>query len=395
MNSIEKFSSGKSRGGRTVTVLLVIGIFAGLVWHTFAGRSIRPAKPPLAPLAVPVQSALVTRADIPLFLEGLGTVQAFNTVTISSRVDGELQDILFKEGQVVKRGDLLARIDPRPYQAALDLAFAAKDKDQAQLENVRRDLDRYLLLAPKDLASKQMVDTQRALVAQMEAQLKADQANIDNARTQLDYTTLRSPICGRTGIRLMDVGNILHGANSAGIVVVTQMQPIAAIFTLPEDVLPMINQAIAQGSVEVIALSRDNATTLDKGTLALVDNQIDQTTGTIRLKATFPNANSALWPGEFINTRLLLQVQHQVLTIPATAVQRGPNGIFAYVVKQDSTVEARPITGTEKGDTMVVNGGLRESERVVTSNQYRLQPGTPVQTDVHGAPPPPGGGLSQ
>ena len=361
-----------------VTIIAVVG---GLVWLHRPVKAI--AEAPAKAQSVVVQTALTTRTNMPKYLEGLGTVQAFNTVTITARVDGQLQAVAFTEGQQVKQGDLLAQIDSRPYQAALDLAVATKSKDDALLENAKRDLNRYLILQPKNLTSKQTLDTQRSLVAQTEAQVKADQANIDSAQTQLDYTSIRSPISGRTGVRLVDVGNNVHSTDATGIVTVTQIQPISLIFTLPEDALQQVNEALTKGTVGVAALSRDGATTLDTGTLLLVDNQIDQTTGTIKLKATFPNAKNTLWPGQFVNARLLLQIQQQVLTIPSTAAQRGPNGIFAYVVKPDSTVEARPLkTSAETGDTLLVEGGLVEGERVVISNQYRLQPGTLVKTDA-------------
>jgi multidrug efflux system membrane fusion protein len=384
MNSASKVSFGKVRLSRTRIVLLCAVVVIGLVWLSLSEHG-KSSVGPVKPQAVLVRIAQATRTDVPQYLEGLGTVQAFNTVTVTDRVDGQLQKVAFTEGQTVKKGDLLAQIDPRPYQAVLELAIATKSKDEAQLENAKRDLDRYLILAPNNLASKQTLDTQRALVAQLEAQIKADQANIDSAKTQLDYTTITSPINGRTGIRLVDVGNNVHSTDTTGIVVITQMQPITLIFTLPENVLPQVNKALAQGPVGVTALSRDDSTTLDQGTLLLVDNQIDQTTGTIRLKATFPNSNNTLWPGQFINARLLLQVRHQALTIPSTAAQRGPDGMFVYVVKPDSTVEARPLkTGVEMGSILLVESGLQEGERVVTSNQFRLQPGISVRTDANG-----------
>jgi membrane fusion protein, multidrug efflux system len=387
MNNNLKELFGKIRLSRTRMVLLGAGVViaVGLVW-LFRSDHNKTSVGPVKPQAVSVQTALVTRTDVPQYLEGLGTIQAFNTVMVTERVDGQLQQIAFTEGQTVKKGDLLAQIDSRPYQAVFELATATKSKDEAQLDNAKRDLDRYMILAPNNLASKQTLDTQRALVAQLEAQIKADQANIDSAKTQLNYTTITSPINGRTGIRLVDVGNNVHSTDTTGIVVITQIQPISLIFTLPENVLPQISQAMAHGQVKVIALSRDDITTLDQGNLLLVDNQIDQATGTIRLKATFPNAKNTLWPGQFVNARLLLQAWHKALTIPSTAAQRGPNGMFAYVVKPDHTVEARALkTGVEIGGTLLVESGLQEGERVVTSNQFRLQPGISVQTDVNDA----------
>lgn len=331
--------------------------------------------------AIAVETALASRSDVPVYLEGLGTVQAFYTVTVTARVDGELQKVGFVEGQTVKKGDLIAQIDPRPFKAALDQAIATHAKDVAQLASAKADLGRYEQLAPQNLASKQTLDAQHALVAQLEAQIKGDQANIDNARTQLSYTTITSPIQGKTGIRRVDPGNNVHATDTSGIVVVTQVQPIACIFTLPEEDLPTLNRALEAGNVAVAAVSRDGKTDLDQGTIALVDNQIDQSTGTIRVKATFPNPHNALWPGEFINARVLVRTEHNALTVPTAAIQRGPNGMFAYVVKADSTVEARLLkVGNENNDLTVITDGLKDGEQVVLSNQYRLEPGARVRS---------------
>ena len=341
---------------------------------------------------VRVETALATRGDVPVYLEGLGTVQAFYTVTITPRVDGELMKLGFVEGQMVKPGDLLAQIDPRPFQAALDQAQAAKAKDAAQLANARRDLERYVSLAPEEFTSEQTLETQRALVAQLEAQVAGDQAAIDNARTQLDYTAIRSPIQGRTGIRLTDPGNILHATPATGIVVVTQVQPIAVIFTLPADALQAVNAAMGSGPVAVTAVSRDGKNVLGTGTVKLIDNQIDQTTGTMRLKAVFPNQDGKLWPGDFVNARVLVQTRHAALTIPSAAVQRGPSGVFAYVVTPDATVQMRPLQiGGESGALTIVEQGLEAGDRVTTNNQYRLQAGAHVSR-VEAAPASPAGG---
>src|SRR5882757_8171725 len=362
-------------------VVGAIALLAAAVWLLLPDRRSDAAGPPKnGGGAIAVDVANVKRTDVPVYLDGLGTIQAFNTVTVTARVDGELQKIAFEEGKTVNKGDLLAQIDPRPFQAALELALAAKAKDEAQLQSAKADLERYLTLAPENLASKQILDAQRATVAGLEAQIKGDQATIDNARTQLQYTTITSPIQGRTGIRRVDVGNNVRATDTNGIVVVTQLQPISLIFTLPEDALSVIGSAMTNGTVTVEALSRDGSKELDRGTVTLVDNQIDQTTGTIRLKAVFPNPQNKLWPGQFIDARVLVRTDKGALTIPSTAVQRGPDGMFTYVVKSDSTVEARPLkVGEESGAVTVVQNGINEGERVVTSNQYRLQPGVHVK----------------
>jgi multidrug efflux system membrane fusion protein len=367
-------------GGLVVLVLLVVA------WRIVVQKRAAVAAH-TAPPAIAVDTAAANHTDVPIYLLGLGTVQAFYTVTVTARVDGELQRIAFTEGQQVRKGDLLAQIDPRPNQAAYEQAVATKAKDAAQLENAKRDLDRYTLLQPQDLASKQTVDTARALVDQLKAQVAVDQALIDNARAQLDYTRITSPINGRTGIRLIDPGNIVHAAATTGIVVVTQVQPISVIFTLPEEDLSAVGAALAAGPVAVTTLSRDGNTELDQGTLTLIDNEIDQATGTARLKATFSNTRNTLWPGQYVNARVLVRTDRNALTLPTSAVQLGPNGPFTYVIKSDSTVEVRPLKlGEESGNLTVVKSGIALNERVVTSNQYRLQAGVRVR-DNAAAPP--------
>jgi multidrug efflux system membrane fusion protein len=352
-----------------------------LAWRAVV-RTTADAAAPMAPPAIAVDAAAAAHADVPIYLSGLGTVQAFYTVTVTARVDGELQKIAFTEGQTVHKGDLLAQIDPRPNQAAYAQAVAAKAKDAAQLVNARRDLERYTVLQPQDLASKQTVDTQRAMVDQLAAQIQVDQAVIDNAQTQLDYTRITSPIDGRTGIRLVDPGNIVHAAATTGIVVVTQVQPIAVIFTLPEEDLTAVSAALSAGPVAVTTLSRDGSAELDHGTVTLIDNEIDQTTGTAKLKAVFGNAHNTLWPGQYVNARVLVRTDRNVLTVPTTAVQLGPSGPFTYVVKPDSTVEVRPLKiGDESAGLTIVNAGLALNERVVTTNQYRLQAGAHVRVN--------------
>ncbi len=364
----------RALGGIALLVLLLIA-WRGLL-HKPVGATAQNAQQSIA-----VDTAAVAHADVPIYLQGLGTVQAFYTVTVTARVDGQLQRVAFNEGQNVHKGDLLAQIDPRPNQAAFDQAVATKAKDSAQLANALRDLERYTILQPQDLASKQTVDTQRATVDQLTAQIQVDQALIDNARTQLDYTRITSPINGRTGIRLVDPGNIVHAADTAGIVVVTQVQPISVIFTLPEEELGAVAKALAAGPVKVTTVSRDGGAELDEGTLTLIDNQIDQATGTVKLKATFDNAHNTLWPGQYVNARVLVRTDRDALTIPDAAVQLGPDGPFTYVVKNDSTVEVRPLhIGEASGGTTIVTRGLALDERVVTSNQYRLQSGVHVRS---------------
>lgn len=375
-----KFSTLQKRvllGSLALAVLLLIAW--RVIIHTEAADAASRKSPP----AIAVDTAAVAHSDVPIYLDGLGTVQAFYTVTVTARVDGEIQKIGFTEGQTVHKGDLLAQIDPRPNQAAYDQALATKAKDAAMLANAKLDLDRYIVLQPQDLASKQTVDTARANVNQLTAQVQVDQAAVDNARTQLDYTRITSPIDGRTGIRLIDPGNIVRAAGTAGIVVVTQVQPISVVFTLPEEDLAAVGAALEAGPVQVTTLSRDGNTVLDQGTLSLIDNEIDQGTGTARLKATFSNKRNTLWPGQYVNARVLVRTERNVLTVPSSAVQLGPNGPFTYVVKSDSTVEVRPLElGVESGGVTVITKGIALNERVVTSNQYRLQAGVRVRDNA-------------
>jgi multidrug efflux system membrane fusion protein len=363
-------------------MLLTASIVAAVVvaaWLTLGRRPATAAAKP-APQPITVDTAEVTQADVPIYLQGLGTVQAFYTVTVTARVDGQLNKIGFTEGQMVHKGDLLAQIDPRPNQAAYEQALATKAKDEAQLTNGKRDLERYISLQPHDLASKQTVDTQRATVDQLTAQLKVDKALIDNARTQLDYTRIVSPIEGRTGIRLVDPGNIVHAADTTGIVVITQVQPITVIFTLPEKDLSAVAAALAAGPVKVNTMARGGGDELDEGTLSVIDNQIDQGTGTLKLKAVFKNARNALWPGQYVDARVLVRTDRKAMIIPTPAIQLGPNGPFTFVVKSDSTVEIRQLKiGEDNGGMTIVSSGLNLNERVVTTNQYRLQAGTPVR----------------
>jgi multidrug efflux system membrane fusion protein len=354
------------------------GLFA---WHLQNKAATAASEPPAPTIAaIPVTDAVVKRQDVPIYLNGLGAVQAFNTVTVKARVDGQLDKLGYTEGQDVKQGDLIAQIDPRPFQAQLAQAQASKARDEAQLQNARLDLARFSNLATKEYASRQSVDTQRAMVAQLEAAVQGDQAAIDNATVQLGYTKITSPINGRTGVRLIDQGNIIHANDAGGIVVITQLQPISVVFVLAQDHLDDITAEMAKGTLKVEAYKRDDTTKLGEGTLALIDNQIDATSGTIKLKATFANANNSLWPGEFVNARLLLRVRQNALTVPAQVVQRGPKGTFAYVIKSDDTVEQRPITtGTPRNGLAIIREGLAEGERVVVDGQYKLRAGARVQ----------------
>jgi multidrug efflux system membrane fusion protein len=371
---------------RALVAVLALALLI-IAWRTLIYKP-ADAATRTSPPAIAVDTAAANHTDVPIYLQGLGTVQAFYTVTVTARVDGELQKIGFTEGQEVHKGDLLAQIDPRPNQAAYEQAVATKAKDAAMLENAKRDVDRYALLQPQELASKQTVDTARALFDQLKAQVQVDQALIDNARTQLDYTRITSPINGRTGIRLVDPGNIVHAAGTTGIVVVTQVQPITVIFTLPEEDLSAVGAALAAGPVKVTTLSRDGKTELDQGTLTLIDNEIDQPTGTAKLKATFSNTRNTLWPGQYVNARVLIRTERNALTLPTSAVQLGPNGPFTYVIKSDSTVEVRPLTLGDESDGMtVIKSGIALNERVVTSNQYRLQPGVHVRDNATAADP--------
>ena len=326
-------------------------------------------------------AGLAKKDNVPVYRTGLGTVQAFNTVTVKVRVDGQLISVAFTEGQDVKAGDLLAQIDPRPFQAALDQAKATQAKDEAQLANARLDLTRFVDLG--QYATRQSVDTQRALVRQLEATVQADAAAVENAQIQLDYTTIRAPLSGRTGLRLVDPGNIVHATDTNGLVVITQLQPISVVFTLPQDQLQDVIKGMTSGTLKAIATTRANGDVLGEGTLAVVNNLIDSSTGTVQLKATFPNENYALWPGQFVNVRLLVRTLQQVVTVPSTAIQRGPDGMYVYVIKPDSTVAMQAVTASDLMDgTTVIQSGLDAGARIVVSGQYRLQPGSRVQADA-------------
>jgi membrane fusion protein, multidrug efflux system len=343
--------------------------------------------PPARPL--PVTAAVVQLKDFPIYRVGLGTVQAYNTVTVKVRVDGEIQKIAFHEGQDVRKGDLLAQIDPRPYEALLRQAEADRARDEALLANAELDLQRFRTLVLKEFATHQSLDTQKALVGQYQAAIQRDQAAIDNASVQLGYTTISSPLAGRTGLRLVDQGNIVHAGDTGGLVVVTQLDPIAVIFTLPQQYLPEIVDAVRRGPPVVEAYDQDNLIKLGAGRLELIDNQIDQGTGSVRLKAIFPNDEERLWPGAFVNARLRLDVRRGPV-VPEPAVQNGPNGSYAFIIRPDAAVEVRPlrVAATHQGQALIASG-LSAGDRVVVDGQYRLRPGTRVVAASTSEPGPP------
>ncbi|MEP6534945.1 MAG: MdtA/MuxA family multidrug efflux RND transporter periplasmic adaptor subunit [Bryobacteraceae bacterium] len=329
----------------------------------------------------PVAAAKARLGNIPVYLDGLGAVNAFYTVTVRSRVDGELMSMPVREGDSIKQGELLAQIDPRPYQVQLEQAEGQMARDQALLSNARLDLARYQTLLSQDAIPKQQLDTQRALVAQYEGTVKQDQAAMDTAKLQLTYARITAPISGRIGLRLVDPGNIVHASDANGIVVITQLQPIAVLFTIPEDNLPAVRNKLRGGAtLPVQAFNRDRTVKLADGRLLTFDNQIDPQTGTSRLKAVFENRDSALFPNQFVNIRLLVETQHNQVLIPAVAIQRGQQGTFVYVVKADQTVEVRPVQlgVTEANDTSIAKG-LQAGEVVVTDGSDRLQAGSKVR----------------
>ncbi|WNJ93618.1 efflux RND transporter periplasmic adaptor subunit [Bosea sp. 685] len=311
--------------------------------------------------------------DVPVTTDAVGTIQALNTVTVRTQVDGRLMEILFKDGQDVRKGDVLAKIDASTYQAQYDQVVAKKAQDEAQLANARADLERYAKLALTDYGSRQQADTQRAQVAQLEAQVRADQGAIDNAKAYLDYTTIRAPMDGRLGIRQVDQGNIVRASDSNGLVVITQLKPIAMVFNLPQQQLRAVSAALARGTVEVEALDADGTTMIDKGVIEVIDNVVDQTTGTIRVKARFPNDKLQLWPGQFVNVKVFVDVLKHVVVAPTAAIQRGPNGAYVFVVNEDETVSLTNVTvGQQDETTAVITKGVEPPARLVTTGFARL-----------------------
>ena len=372
---------------RTIVLLIAGLVIAGVVavYYMPQGQQTQAASkggrrgggPATEP--VPVLASSARAADVPVYLDGVGTARALNTVTVRSQVDGKLINISFTEGQDVPKGFVLAKIDPTTYQAQYDQAVAKKAQDEAQLANARLDHERYTRLAASNAVNKQQLDTQKAMVSQLEAQIKLDQAAIDNVRAILSYTDVIAPIAGRTGIRLVDEGNIVKAADATGIVILTQLRPISVLFSLPQQNLPDLNRGMAEGQLPVEALTPDGRSALDRGKVLVIDNQVDQTTGTVKLKAEFPNANLQLWPGQFVNVRVLIDTLRQVVVVPTAAIQRGPNGPFVYVLKGNTAVTVRRVTLTQQDDVLaVVATGLEAGERVVTSGFARLAEGTEV-----------------
>jgi membrane fusion protein, multidrug efflux system len=364
-----------------LTAIAVVASAGGAFWYL---RKMEPAVAAAPAPAVPVVATAVTSKDVPIYLRGIGTVIAYNTDVVRSQIQGQLTKITFIEGQAVKAGDLLAQIDPRPYQAQIEQFTANRDRDQAQLTNAEANLSRYTQLGDKGYATPQLVDTQKAQVAQLQAAVKSDQAQIDQANVLLSYTRLTSPIPGITGVRQIDVGNVIHPTDPNGLVVVTQIEPISMLFTLPQTDLPAIQDQMAKGSMKVIAYSQDNKIKLGEGKLLLVNNEIAGTTGTIQLKAEFPNHDHRLWPGQLVNARLLLRTQKDAITVAGSAVQQGQNGTYVYVVKPDQTAEFRPVHVADiSAGQALIDQGLKSGDVVVVDGQYRLKEGSLVQ-QLHG-----------
>jgi multidrug efflux system membrane fusion protein len=388
-------SMGSAMGLRGRRLLLLAAVIVAIavtgIWLRAGGA--HHAAPSGSGTAIPVTTAAVEREDMPDYLTGIGTVLAAQTVTVRVRVDGQLERIAFAEGQDVKQGELLAQIDPRPYQAQLAQAMGQKAHDEASLAAALKDLERYTVLVSQNSVAQQTLDTQTATVNQLRASLQSDQAQIDNATVQLGYTTIRAPISGRTGARLLDVGNIVHATDTTGLVVINEVDPIAVTFTLPEKTFQSANRAIAASGtkpLQVTALAQEDQSVLGTGQLRLVNNQIDTATGTYQLKAYFPNASHRLWPGQYVNARLLLGIRHDAITVPQTAVQRGPSGLYVYVVNRDNTVTMRPLDVVQTQDgKAVIDHGLSAGERVVVEGQFKIKPGARIVEAGRSADPPP------
>jgi multidrug efflux system membrane fusion protein len=388
MKAIAEKTKGRSSrrllwaAGVAVLIAAAIGLWR---WSEPAPRTASQAP------AVPVTVATAARRDVPIFLQGIGTMQASNTIAVRSQIDGKLQSVDFVEGQEVHKGDTLAVIDPRALRAALDQTVAKKAEDQAQLSTAQKDLERFKTLALKNVETQQNLDAQQGKVDQLKATIDADQGAIESAQTQLSYATITAPIDGRVGFRQVDAGNIIHANDPNPLTVLTLIHPVVATFTLPQKDLADVRAAMSSGTVPVIAFDQDNVRQLAAGKLLLVDNQIDQTTSTIRLKATFPNTDDLLWPGEFVHLRVQVDTRMGAVTIPAVALQRGPQGTFTWVIKPDNTAEQRPIDAALVNDEVaIVTKGLAADERVVVNGQYRLQAGSRVDAKTELAANAPG-----
>jgi membrane fusion protein, multidrug efflux system len=372
--------NGPQRKGLKLVIAIAILLAGGalLAFGLSERSTAQQAQAPRAASAVPVSVTNAERQDVPVWLRGIGTVQALNTVTVRARVDGTLMQVPVTEGQIVKQGTLLAVIDPRPYQASLDQANAKKAQDEVMLANAKLDLQRYSSLASQSFASRQQVDTQRMQVDQLTAGLKGDEATIEAAQLNLSYCYITAPFDGRLGLRQVDAGNLVHASDSGGIMTITQVHPIAVVFTLPQRSLPPIVDEMPKGPVTVAAWSGEDNRELAQGTLLTPDNAIDTSTGTIRLKATFANEQNRLWPGQFIEARLLLRTDKQVVAVPAQAVQHGQDSLYVYVVKPDSTVHRQSVVAEDRGPVMVITKGLDAGQTVVLNGQSRLQDGTQI-----------------
>lgn len=374
-------SKPRGSGGWLFFLLLVAAAAGGgyYYWeHSKAQTANAPAPPPPP---VPVVTASVKSTDVPIYLSGLGTAQASQSVTLKVRVDGQINKIGFTEGALVKEGDLIAQIDPRAFDAQLQQAQAQKSKDEALLANAQADLERFSSLLKSDYASRQSVDTQKSLVAQYTAAVRSDEAMINYQKTQLSFTTIRSPITGIAGVRLIDEGNIVRATDANGLVVITQIEPISALFTVPQDALDSLRTATKEGDVKVLAFARGDSEPRAEGTLTVIDNQIDQATGSLHLKATFPNADHKLWPGQFLTFKVLVRTRSKAMTVPATAVQRSPKGTFVYYVKEDGTADTKPVKVAQSIDNVaLIDSGLQVGEVVVVDGQYKLKPGVKVKS---------------
>jgi membrane fusion protein, multidrug efflux system len=372
-----------------LVVTLVFFVAVGAYWVT--QRTLIAANPTTPQLArVPVVDGYAQSRDVPIWLSGLGAVQPLQAVTVKVRVDGQLERVMFTEGQDVRAGTVLAQIDPRPFQAQLAQVQAQKARDEAQLANALIDLDRYTTLSKQDSIAQQQLDTQRATVGQLKATVEADQGAMAMAQLQLQFTTITSPLDGRIGLRLVDPGSIVHVTDVTGLVTVTQMEPIASIFTVSQDSLPDIRENMARGTLSVLAFSRDGSKELATGKLVFVDSQVDAATGQVRLKALFENKGRSLWPGQFVSARILLRTEKNAITIPAKAIQNGPGGTYVYSIKADNTVIMQPLTvDTINGDSAIVRSGLEAGAHIVVEGQYRLEPGSRIEIISPPTPPPP------